>query len=90
MSEHPRRSLHPRLLKSGLFVTGITSASALFAMLIIAIEKVESGHGMENYRTMWMVEDSWIGFLTFIGVAAISVGVIGVVSYIKGRRDNFD
>lgn len=90
MSEHPRRVLHQRLLKIGLIVMGITSAGALFAMLIIAIKKVETGHGMDSYRSMWMAEDNWIGFLTFIGVAAISLVVIGVVSYIKGRLDNFD
>ena len=69
---------------------GITSTGALFAMLIMAVEKVESGLGMDSYRSIWMVEDNWIGFLIFIGVAAISLLVIGVVSYIKGRLDNFD
>ena len=31
--------------------------------------QVQSGRGMETYRSVWLVEDNGIGFLVFVGCA---------------------
>ena len=33
---------------------------------------VRSGRGLESYRTFWLVEDNWIGFLIFIACVVIA------------------
>ena len=73
MTEHPTRHIPRRFLVVGIVVAGLTSLVALAAMIAIAVAKVRSGEGLETYRTHWMVQDNWIGFLVFVGVAAVAL-----------------
>ena len=52
-----------RFIQIGLAVLGITSFVALVAMIATGIEKVHAGHGLDTYRTSWLVEFNWVGFL---------------------------
>jgi hypothetical protein len=65
-----------RWISVGFVIQGIASVLGLAAMILIAVTMVQSGRGMETYRSVWLVEDSWIGFLVFIGcgIAALVLG----------------
>lgn len=45
-------------------------------MIFIAIEEVQAGRGLDTYRTHWLVQFSWIGFLVFVAavILALTVG----------------
>ena len=84
----PRRTA--RWLKAGVVVVGLVSMICFAAMVAFAIMMVRSGHGLEPHRTFWLVEDSWIGVLTFVacGTVAISVGL--VLRVVQKRRESQD
>jgi hypothetical protein len=39
---------------------------------------VRAGRGLETYRTFWLVEFNWLGFLIFTGAAILAVLVAAV------------
>ncbi len=65
-----------RWLIAAVVVVGLISMIVLGAMIAFAIGEVRAGRGLETHRTFWLVEDSWIGFLTF-AACALAVIVIG-------------
>jgi len=65
-----------RWISVGFVIYGIVSVLGLAAMILIAVTMVQSGQGMETFRSAWLVEESWIGFLVFVG-CAIAVLVVG-------------
>lgn len=65
-----------RWILVGFVIQGIVSALGLAGMILIAVDMVQSGRGMETYRSVWLVEDNWIGFLVFVG-CAIAVLILG-------------
>ena len=69
---------HSRLISVGFVIAGIASVFGFAAMMYLALTAVRNGRGMETYRTVWMVEDSWIGFLVFVGftVAAMILAAL--------------
>ena len=64
-----------RFVTAGIVVAGLASLGGLVAMIIFALEKIQSGRGLETYRTAWMVEDSPIGFLIFLVVTFLAIGI---------------
>jgi hypothetical protein len=64
---------HRRLISTGFVIAGMASVFGLAAMVCRAVAAVTHGHGMETYRTLWLVEDSWIGFLVFVGVTVAAM-----------------
>jgi hypothetical protein len=67
------RGNHHRLLKVGFLVAGVASVGALAVMIATGIEKVKSGHGLDTYRTFWLVEFNWVAFLVLATVAAVAI-----------------
>jgi uncharacterized membrane protein len=65
-----------RFIQIGLVVLGVTSIVAHIAMVLAGIEKVNTGHGLDTYRTFWLIRFNWVGFLVLI--VAIGVALIGV------------
>ncbi|MFN3440014.1 MAG: hypothetical protein ACK41V_20115 [Acidovorax sp.] len=55
-------------------------------MILIAIEKVRAGQPLEMYRTHWLVEFNWIGFLILMAAIAVALAV-GVFFWWKERRE---
>jgi hypothetical protein len=66
---------HRRFLQIGLLVAALASFGGLATMVWIAIEKVQSGHGLDTFRTTWLVEFNWIGFLVLLAVLVATVGI---------------
>lgn len=74
----------------GAWVGGIASVGGLVAMVLIAIDKIGAGQGLDTYRTKWMVEDNWIGFLVFVVVTTVVVlaaAIIGLFRRRSGQRE---
>jgi hypothetical protein len=58
-----------RFILLGIFLLGLGSFFALYKLVMLAIEKVIAGQGMQTYRTVWLVEFNFIGLLTlFVAV----------------------
>lgn len=66
-----------RLIVIGIVVMGFASLSSLGYMLYMAIEMVFAGRGLETYRTFWLVEFNWIGFLVLCGAILLAL-IIGL------------
>ena len=56
---------------------GVASLSGLGWMITTAIRKVLAGEGLETYRTFWLVEFNWIGFLVAMGALVVAL-IIGL------------
>ena len=65
----------PRWLLVGFVLMGIAAFSGLSAMLYQAILMVSSGRGLETYRTFWLVEFNWVGFLVLCGAVVLAFAV---------------
>lgn len=76
-----------RLMVVGAWVAAIASVGGLVAMVLIAIDKVSAGHGLDTYRTKWLVEDNWIGFLVFVVATTIVVVVAAVIGWVQRRKE---
>ena len=50
-------------MQVGFLVMGIASLAGLVAMIVTGLEKVHTGHGLDTFRTTWLVEFNWVGFL---------------------------
>lgn len=71
----------------GAWVGGIASVGGLVAMILLAINKVSAGHSLDTYRTQWMVEDNWIGFLVFAVVTTVVVLVAAIIGWFQRRSE---
>lgn len=79
-----------RLIAVGAWVGGIASVGGLVAMVLIAIDTVSIGHGLDTYRTKWLVEDNWIGFLVFVVVTAVVVVAAAVIGWFQRRKEQHE
>lgn len=71
----------------GAWVGGIASVGGLVAMILIAIGKVSAGHALDIYRTKWMVEDNWLGFLVFVFVTTVVVLMAAIIGWFQRRSE---
>jgi hypothetical protein len=76
-----------RFMVVGAWVCGIASVGGLVAMILIAIDKVSRGHGLDTYRTKWMVEDNWFGFLVFVVLTIFTVLAAAIIGWFQRRSD---
>ena len=76
-----------RLIVVGAWVAGIVSVGGLVAMVLIAIDKVSAGHGLDTFRTKWMVEDNWIGFLVFAIVTTVVLLAAAIIGWFQRRSE---
>ena len=75
-----------RLVIAGVWIAGVAGLGGIVAMVLLAIEKVQTGRGLETYRTHWLVEFNWVGFLVFLGVAAVAI-TMGAFFRLKEWRE---
>src|SRR5438093_13264953 len=57
----------------GWGLTFVASLAGLAWMITTAIRKVLSGEGLETYRTFWLVEFNWVGFLVLLLAVFVSL-----------------
>jgi uncharacterized membrane protein len=82
-----RQATHRRLIFGDLALAFVGSVIALIGMTVVAINMVRSGRGQETYRTWWLVEYDWNGFLVLI-VGSVLALLVGLgVAYLSRRRE---
>ncbi len=64
----------------GFLMFGIAGIFGLGSLVTRAIEKVSSGHGLDTYRTVWLVEFNYIGLLVLVG-SFILIFLIGAIMH---------
>ena len=74
------------LLIAGMWLGGAAGVGGIVVMILIAIDKVRAGKGLDTYRTHWLVEFNWIGFLILMASIAAALA-IGVFFWWKERRE---
>ena len=52
---------------------GIAGIIGMAHMIWAALEKVASGQGLETYRTFWLVEFNYVGFLVMVGAVVVAL-----------------
>lgn len=88
MSKRDASSAPPsRLIVVGAWVGGLASVGGLVAMVLFAVDKVSAGRGLDTFRTKWMVEDNWIGFLVFVVVTTVVVLIAVIVGWFQRRNE---
>ena len=80
------QSAEARMARIGVWVLGVASAAGMVVMLVLAWQKIASGHGADTFRNVWLVEDDWFGFLAFLAVLAIAIA-IGLLLRWRARRE---
>ncbi len=81
---------HNWLIAICFVVAGLGSWFGMAMLIREAIDKVRSGHGLEAYRTFWLVEFNWIGLLiSLVTIVAvfIALAVFNVFSYVRERNE---
>ena len=74
MEQRPATSSRPPIwIVVAIAVTGLASFGALAGMAMVAWEKFQTGRGWETYRTHWLVEFNWVGFLVLLGAIAVAL-----------------
>lgn len=76
-----------RRLRLGLIIVGIVSLAAMASMLVIAIKKVLDWRGMDTFLTFWLVQDDWLGFLTFFICTTVALMFGLIWRWIYNRRE---
>ncbi len=65
-----------KLMIFGFVIMVVAALAGLSALITRAVQKVISGHGLDTYRTVWLVEFNYVGLLVMFG-AALVVLLIG-------------
>ena len=71
-------------MRVGLVVASIAAALGFASMLVMAVFMVRSGRGLQSYRTVWLLEDNWVGFLVFI--VALVIALVAGLALRRGER----
>jgi hypothetical protein len=58
---------------------GLAGLAGVARILLIAIDKVASGRGLETYRTVWLVEFNYIGILVLFGALIVALVLGGAL-----------
>src|SRR4030095_9090980 len=88
MSQPPsasrQRQRESSLSRLGWGFTFIASVVGLAWMITTAIRKVLSGEGLDTFRTTWLVEFNWVGFLVLL-IAVVIAFVISLFFFWRGE-----
>lgn len=76
------KSITSRLLKIGFGIAFFASLLGLATLVTHAIQKVFSGHGLDTYHTVWLVEVNYVGLLVFFGAILVAF-IVGVILQIR-------
>src|SRR5438128_1328327 len=79
----PRRL--SRWMVAGFMLSGAASVFGLGYMVYTGVQMVRSGRGLETYRTFWLVEFNWIGFLILFGLIPVAL-LVGLLFRLHEHR----
>jgi len=69
----PNETRKCRWLCWGLVIAGLAAVAGLSRLISVAIDKVASGHGLDTYRTVWLVEFNYVGLLVLFGAIVVAL-----------------
>ena len=75
-----------RFIAIGLILFGLAGLAGLASLLTVAVKKVQDGKGFETYRTFWLVEFSYVGFLVLFVCILVAVLVGLALSWREERQ----
>ena len=86
---HLQRTKKPlsKWLFVGIWLGGVGAVAGTVAMISLAVNKIRAGHGLDSFRSHWLVEDNWIGFTVFFFVTLIVVSVAAVMAWLQRRSE---
>ena len=64
-----------KLVFYGVATCGLGGILWLIHMTYTAIHMIIAGKGLETYRTFWLVQFNWYGFLAFVLVCAVAIAI---------------
>ena len=64
---------------AGIALLGLAGIAGTARILLVAIEKVMSGRGLETYRTVWLVEFNYIGVLVLFAAVVVALAAGGAL-----------
>jgi hypothetical protein len=64
-----------RFLLLGFALAGLGSVAVLYQLVSVAVEKLRAGKGFETYRTVWLVEFSYVGVLILFAAVLLAAAV---------------
>jgi uncharacterized membrane protein len=67
-------------------ILGVTSLVTLIGMVVTGVEKVNTGRGLDTFRTAWLVEFNWVGFLVLISAVIVALIGGGYLRYLEWRE----
>ena len=67
-------------------ILGVTSLVTLIGMVVTGVEKVNTGRGLDTFRTVWLVEFNWVGFLVLMGAVIVALIGGGYLRYLEWRE----
>ena len=73
-------------LAIGLFLFALAGFAGIATMVTEAISKVRDGKGFETYRTTWLVEFSYVGFLVLLASIFLALFIVGVLWWMDERQ----
>lgn len=73
-------------MRAGFFLLGSASLGALLAMVVLGVENVRSGHGLDTYRTTWLVDFDGIAFLVLLAVTVVALSVAEFLRHLEWRQ----
>jgi len=73
-------------MAAGEVLSGVASFFGLGYLLYTAVQMVRSGRGLDTYRTFWLVEFNWIGFLILFGLIPVAL-LGGLLLRFQERRE---
>jgi uncharacterized membrane protein len=88
--KHPsakkRPSLRQQWVAFAVILIALLSATTFAGQIGTAIQMVQAGRGSETFRTFWLIEFNWIGFLTLIAGVVVAI-LIGLVLQLSGHLE---
>ena len=58
-------------------LAGVAAITGLSQIISVALDKVASGRGFETYRTVWLVEFSYVGVLILFAAILVALVLAG-------------
>jgi cell division protein FtsX len=71
----------------GIWVGGLGALAGTVAMILLAFTNIRDGHGLDRFRSHWLVDDNWIGFAVFFFITLIVVSVAAVIAWLQRRSE---
>jgi hypothetical protein len=75
VSAAPSQSRKCTWFCAGFLLFGLAGLAGTARVLLVAIDKVMSGRGLETYRTFWLVEFNYIGVLVLFGAVVVALAI---------------